>query len=135
MDLVFPNQGLKEQLQRILTSGFNWRLFTNNITPTRSNVLSDFTEAIFSGYAPWFQQWTDFTLNGVSGNTGYAIAPPVAFSNSSGSDQQVYGYFVTDTGNTMVVAAARFDGAPVTIPNGSSIAVVPTWGDVSQLPA
>lgn len=134
MDLVFPNQGLEEQLQRILNSNVVYRLFTNNVTPSRASVLSDFTEASWSGYGAITRTWTDYTLHGVSGDAGYAIAAPIAFSNSSGSDQTAYGYYVTDSGNSLVMAAALFDGAPITIPTGQATSVVPTWGDFSQLP-
>jgi len=133
MDLIFPDNGLVFQLEQILNATVKYRLFTNNITPSLSDTVSTYTEAVFSGYAPVSQTFSNFTLNGVTGHNGYALAAPINFTNSSGSSVNVYGYFVTDTTGTILLAAARFDSAPVAIPGGGSTQVVPTWGDFSQL--
>jgi hypothetical protein len=133
VDLLFPDQGLVYQLQQILTAGVKYRLFVNAITPTLGTVLASLTEASFSGYAPVSLSWSNYTLNGVSGHNGYALAPPIVFTNSSGTSQNVYGYYVTDSADTLLLAVALFDGAPVVIPTGGTETVLPTWGDFSQL--
>lgn len=135
MDLLFPDQGLVYQLEQILTAGVKYRLFTNNVTPTLSTVLSGLTEAAFSGYAAVSQSWSNFTTNGVSGHNGFAIAAPINFTNSSGSPVSVYGYYVTDPASspTMLLAVALFDSGPLVIAAGGQATVVPTWGDFSQL--
>jgi hypothetical protein len=133
MDLLFPDQGLVFQLEQILNAGVKYRLFTNNIVPTLSTILSGLTEAAFGGYAPVALTFSNYTTNGVSGHNGFAIASPITFTNSSGSSQSVYGYYVTDSANTVLLAVALFDSAPVVIPNAGTETVVPTWGDFSQL--
>ena len=133
MDLLFPDEGLVYQLSQILQTNVTYRLFTNNIVPTLSTVKASLTEAAWGGYAPVTQDWTAFTINGVAAHNGFGIAPPIAFPNTSGSTQQAYGYYVTDPTNTMLLAVALFDGAPVSIPTGTSYNVVPTWGDFSGL--
>ena len=133
MDLIFPNDGLVQQLHWILTTGVHYHLYTNNVIPGLSDTTATYTEAIWTGYAAVFQDWSNFTLNGVSANSGYAIAPPISFTNSSGSSQNTYGYYVTDVANGILLAAARFDSPPITILDGQGVAVVPTWGDLSQL--
>jgi hypothetical protein len=133
MDVIFPDNGLVFQLEQILTATVKYRLFTNNITPSLSDVVSTYTEAAWTGYAAVSQTWTNFTLNGVSGHNGFAIAAPITFSNSSGATVTPYGYFVTDSTGTILLAAARFDNPPVSILNGGSALVVPSWGDLSQL--
>lgn len=135
MDLLFPNDGLVEQLTRILNGTVKYHLFTNNVMPTLADTVSTYTEAAWTGYAAVSKTFSDFTINGVSGNLGFAIASPIAFSNSSGSSQAAYGYYVTDSAGAILLAAARFDSAPVSIPNGGSTSVVPVWGDYSQLSA
>jgi len=135
VDLIFPDDGLVEQLNRILTATVKYRLFTNNVTPALGDVVATYTEAAWTGYAAVSQTFSDFTINGVSGHNGFAIAPPISFSNSSGSPVNAYGYFVTNSGGTILLAVARFDSAPVTIANGGSTSVVPVWGDYSQLSA
>lgn len=133
MDLIFPDDGLVEQLKRILNGTVKYHLFTNNVTPTLADTVATYTEASWTGYAAVSKTFTDYTINGVSGHNGFAIASPIAFSNTSGSSQNAYGYYVTDSGGTILLAAARFDSAPVSIPNGGSTSVVPVWGDYSQL--
>lgn len=131
--LAFPDPGLVWQLEQILTATVKYRLFTNNYTPTLSDVVGDYTEAAWTSYAAITQAWADFTINGVSGHNGFALAPPISFSNGSGSPVSAYGYFVTDSTGAILLAAARFDSAPVTIAAGGTALVVPTWGDFSQL--
>jgi hypothetical protein len=133
MDLLFPDNGLVEQLTRVLNGSVKYRLYTNNYTPDLNAVLASVTEAAFAGYANVSQTFANFTLNGVSGHQGFAIAPPVSFSNTSGGPVNVYGYYVTDSGGTLLLAIARFDSAPIVIPNGGNVQVIPIWGDQSLL--
>lgn len=133
MDLIFPDDGLVEQLTRILNGGIKYHLFTNNVTPDLGDIVSTYTEAAWTGYAAVAQSFSDYAINGVSGHNGFAIATPISFSNSSGGSVNAYGYYVTNTAGTKLLAAARFDSAPVSIPNSGSTQVVPVWGDLSQL--
>jgi hypothetical protein len=136
MDLLFPDQGLPYQLQQILTPGVKYRLFANDVMPTLDTVLADLTEAAWPGYGgPILRNWANYTSNGVSGHNGFAIAPAITFGNTSGVPQSAYGYYVTDPAGspTKLLAVARFDSAPVVIPNGGTTIVIPTWGDFSQL--
>jgi len=137
MDLIFPDAGLVEQLNRVLTGSVKYHLYTANVTPTRSTVLTDLdaSEASWTGYAAVTQTWTDYTINGVAAHNGYALAPPISFANTSGSTQNPYGYYVTNTGSTILLACARFDGAPTPILTGTSLLLVPVWGDFSRLGA
>lgn len=133
MDLLFPDNGLPYQLQAILTAGVKYNLFTNNYVPTLSTVLADLTVAAWSGYAAVSQSWSDYSINGVAGHSGFAIAPPISFLNSSGGSVNAYGYYVTDSTGAYLLAVARFDSAPVSIAPSASLNVLPTWGDLSQL--
>jgi hypothetical protein len=133
MNLLFPDSGLVEQLKRVLTGSVHYHLYTNNLTPTLATVLGDFTEAAWTSYAVATRTWTDFATNGVAAHNGYALATPIAFLNTSGATVNPYGYYVTDTGDAILLACARFDGPPSPIVNGGSLLVVPTWGDFSQL--
>lgn len=133
MDLIFPDAGLVEQLTRILNGTVKYRLFTNNVTPSLGDTVSTYTEAAWSGYAAHSLTFSDYAINGVSGHNGFAIGSPISFSNSSGGAVNAYGYYVTDSGGTILLAVARFDSAPVSIPSGGNTSVVPVWGDFSQL--
>lgn len=134
MDLLFPDDGLVAQLNLILSSSPKWRLFTNNYTPGLSDTLASVTEAAWTSYAAVTKTWSDFTLNGVAAHNGYALASPAVFTNGTGGNVTAYGYYVTDSGNTKLLAIALFD-APQVIPAGGTLSVLPTWGDLSQLSA
>jgi hypothetical protein len=133
MDLLFPDDGLVEMLTRIANPGLKYRLFVNNLIPTLSTTLAGITEAAWAGYNPFTLTWADYTLHGVSSHTGYGISPPILFANASGAGVQAYGYYVTNNANSILMAIARFDGAPITIPDGGTYSVFPVLGDLSQL--
>jgi hypothetical protein len=133
MQQIYPDEGLVTQLVRIMGDDVHYHLFVNDVTPDRDTVLADFTEAAFTGYVEVTVEAADFTIDGVSAHVGYIQAPPITFSNGSGVDQDAYGYYVTDVGDTEVLAAARFDAAPVTKPDGDQWSVIPVWGDSSSL--
>jgi hypothetical protein len=133
VDLLFPDQGLVWQLNQILASGVNYHLFDNAVTPTLSTILANLNEASFSGYALIGITWSWYTITGVSGHQGYAIGSPLTWTNTGGSPVDLYGYYVTDTGNSLLLAAAAFDNAPLSVPAGGTCLVLPSWGDFSQL--
>jgi len=80
------------------------RLFKNNFTPTPANVVGDFTEATFTGYAA-------VQVNSKFGSPYKVIdgeyqtdSSAFTFSCSGGSSQTVYGWYLT-----------FFDGAVTTV--------------------
>lgn len=132
MTTVYPDGSLVGILLRIVNAGVGgvtFRLYTNDVTPGSATVLGDFTEAAFTGYAAQTLDETDFVITSVSGGIGSIVANIINFLNSSGGTQQIYGYYVTDSGNTKLISATRFDSAPVNLANGSSQPVLPTLSD------
>ena len=132
MTQIYPDAALITLLQRIVTPSVTVRLFVNNVTPDRSLTLGGLTEAGWTGYAAQNVLAAAFTLTGVAGHVGGITAAAVSFSNTSGGSQSAYGYFVTDASGSFLLWAARFDGAPITQPDGGSWQVTPTIGDFSQ---
>lgn len=135
MNLIFADEGLEILLARLATPSVQVHLFTNNITPTRNTVLDDLDLAVFTGYAAVTVLLADFVLSGVTAHTGFLIAAPVAFLNSSGAPVSCYGYAVTEVGGAELLAAARFDAAPISKADGESFLVTPILGDFSQFAA
>lgn len=131
MQQIYPDASLVPILQRFLAGDLHYHLFSNNVTPGNASVLGDFTEAVYGTYAPITVIAADFTLTGVAGHVGGATAAAIAFLNDSGGDLGMYGYYVTDTSNTILIAAARFDSAPAVKHNGESWIITPTFGDFS----
>ena len=139
MDLIFADEGLEFVLQRIVgspsigTGGLWWKVFTNNVTPGRSTVLSDLT--IDGTDFPTFQlDDTDLTTATLTSDTQYLQGSVINFTNGSGSPINVYGYAILDETATHVVAAARLDGAPIAVAAAASLPVLPVLINRSQLP-
>lgn len=134
MDLLFPDQGLLAQLESILNATVNYHLYQSTIGVGLDTTLADLTECAWAGYGgPIPLTYADFTVRGVTAHQGFATGAPISFGNTSGATQAAAGYYVTDVGNTVLLAFAAFDGGPVNIPDGTTLLVVPVWGDFSQL--
>ena len=125
---VFPDVTLVPSLLRLVSPTLYYWPYDNDVTPGHATVLGDFT---FGGLNAFIVPVGNFTLTGVTSHVGKITAADGTFTNTSGSSQTVYGYFVTDadsggapSGN--LVMAARFDGAPITVPDGGFINVTPT---------
>jgi hypothetical protein len=131
MQQIYPDEGLEEQLRRIVADGVTFHLYTNSVSLSRDTELTDLTEAAWSGYAPVVLGESDFASTGVVGHVGFAMAPPIAFLNSSGSPVDAYGYFVTNDDDDLLLAIAAFDGGPIEKEDGESFVVTPVWGDFS----
>lgn len=132
MFLINPNVGLVELIKRMIgTSNWLYKLYTSTPTLSPTTILSDLTELTgVSGYSPISQSASDFTLTGVAGNKGYAIAPPVTWT-IIGGPVTIHGYFVTDSGGTILLAVAQFD-TPFVISGTDLVTLVPVMGDSSR---
>ena len=133
MNQIYPDVGLVPALQRIATPSVHVHLYQNDVTPDRDTVLGDLTECAFTGYATRDVPVADFTLTGVVAHVGGIQALPVANTNASGGAVTVYGYFITDETDAILLAVARDDAAPVSVPVGDPYLVVPILGTYSSL--
>lgn len=85
-------------------------LFTNNVTPTPSSQVGDFTEAVFTGYvAKVAAGWTanneppDGSVSTDSTNVMSWVGP------NDGTGETIYGYYVLSAGGgTPLIYAAKF---------------------------
>lgn len=104
-------------LQTLLNSSQTLRLFSNNLNPTPANVLTDFTEATYAGYA-------GVSLNGQFGaptkvqDGEYQIASGTyTFNGPATGSQTIYGWYISD--GTGVNFSGVFP-APITMTSGVS---------------
>lgn len=133
MITYFADEGLIKLLDLITANDLKLHLFTNNITPSKSTVLSGLTEATFTGYAAITLTNANWVSLGVSSNIGSKVYPTCTFTNSSGSNATVYGFYITDNAVTKCIAVGLFDGSPITITaSGGTYSFIPTLGDLSQ---
>jgi hypothetical protein len=98
------------------------RLFTNNLTPTNTNVLADFTEASYPGYAE--ASWVLAAPTIVAPDSKARLTPFAAVFQcpTSGSDVDIYGVFVAyqDISATFrVLMSRRLPSAPLTLVVGA----------------
>jgi hypothetical protein len=96
-------------LRTLLNSGCTLRIFSNNITPTPANVIGDFTQATYGGYAGQVLT-NDFAAQVKVKDGEYSITSTVhTFAYTSGATQTVYGWYIDD--GTGVMFSAAFPAA------------------------
>jgi hypothetical protein len=101
------------------------RLYKNDKTPADTDVVGDYTEADFTGYAA-------ITLAGASWTVSEGDPAEAEFAErtfESAADQAVqtiYGYYLTRATGGELVLAERFPTAQAIQNNGDRIQVTPT---------
>lgn len=134
MSLVVPNiadlQMLKYVVNFIATDGDTppsggnrlLRLYTNNLTPGKSTVLGDITEATEAGYAPLVLVGTNWTIaTNLGVNTASYALQTFTFTEAV----TAYGYYLT-TQDDELLWVEKFSDGPYTLPSdGGQMAVTP----------
>jgi hypothetical protein len=110
---------------RLHTSFYNFRLYTNNVTPAAGSVLSNFTEATFAGYASIPGSTITWNAPSVAGLVAQTTGSVITWTNTSAAAVTIYGVFVSDAGFTKLYYAERDPAAPISIPAGGSYSYVP----------
>jgi hypothetical protein len=130
MTIVVVNQGEEQFLDRILGINYQMKLFTNDVTSglTAAQVdaltESSFTEATFTGYAAATLASASWTST--PGDPGVASYAQQTFTRSStGTLQNVYGYYVVRSSDGALAWFEKFPGpAPIEF-SGDAIRVTP----------
>jgi hypothetical protein len=129
--VVWPDVGCQNFLNdfiadRLGTNKYYFRLYTNNVTPGTGNVLGDFTEAVFAGYAAVLGNTVAWPGASLAAHVAQSTGSNIVFTNTSGVSQNVYGVYVTDgAAPTKLYFAERDLSAPVAIPNGGNYVYTP----------
>lgn len=91
--------------------GAKLHLFSNNISPTPNNVLADFIECIFTGYAAASVTWSAafYDQNGIAVSSGGAL---LFVQSAVTVGDNCYGAYLTDTAGAVLLGAARLDSPP-----------------------
>ena len=99
------------------------RLFSNNLVPAKSTVLSDITETTLTGYTAVTLAGANWTVYTSTAGTNSAVYSEQTFSFST--SVTIYGYYVTDLSSNLLWVE-RFSTAPFTLPaGGGEIAITP----------
>jgi hypothetical protein len=81
-------------------------LFTNNVTPSPTSVIADFTEADYTGYASQPIPGVG-AVGWASQGAAVAYSGPVIFApTGTAVTNIIYGYYITDSGSTHLWGAA-----------------------------
>ncbi len=128
---VFQDAGLTDEAATLADTStlpldqLTMHLYSNNHTPTPADVIGAYTEAAFGGYAavalssPW-------TPGAIVGNAIPIVAAAAVFTQSSGPNDTVYGYYLTDAANNLF-AAELLSGGPFAFSGaGTSLTVTVT---------
>jgi hypothetical protein len=127
MALLVPitgeNIALEALVNKTAPQNLVLRLFSSNTTPADSDTAATYTEATFTGYSA-------ITLTGASwgaaSNGTIAYAQQTFTSTADAQNQNIYGYYVTQTTSGVLVYAERFTDGPYNIANnGDNIKVTP----------
>lgn len=126
MPLVVPDVGERKMLEYIVAksspTALTLRLYTNDVDLLSEGFSSgDFTEADASGYVAVALPGANWSVATTSGISTATYATSVTFNLGSGQD--VYGYYVTDAGGS-VMWAEEFPSAPFRLPSGGGQIVV-----------
>lgn len=132
MDVIYPDQGLLPVLHEIANDGtgkvFHW--YGNDFTPDQDTVLSDLV-GMDSVFPPISVPDSDFVFEQVTQHVAAIQAANISQPNTSGVSQTVYGWYSTDASGTYLFQAARYDGAPIVVPNGQVVIITPIIGGYS----
>jgi len=107
-DWMFCNELMKSIVEAF--EPYRIHLFKNDITPAADDVIGDYTECDFAGYASIvFSCWGDGTLDV---NTAEITSCTVSWTATGDTDpaQSAYGYYLTDSAGNLI-GAERFASA------------------------
>jgi hypothetical protein len=129
MSFVISQSGQLKFLQAITNSDtLQLHLYVNNWMPSKTDTLVNYQELVSVGYGP---------KSLIPGNWTFVIDPILNNWVASYNQQTwpfnynvtVYGYYITDSTNAVLLIAELFPTAPVTLlTTGGNIVVTPTLG-------
>lgn len=123
---VIPNEGEAEFLSRALGyEGCKLKLFSNNVTPVGTSTVGSFIECSTGGYAQKTLTTGNWTTTQEAGGTAHSVCAQQTFAFTSACT--AYGYLITNSAGSVLIAAELFTDGPYAIPaGGGNILVTPS---------
>jgi hypothetical protein len=113
---IVMDQGCQDWLTDLIAGGnfsaMKCRLYSNNNVPDNADVLGDYTESAFTGYAA--VALSGWSASAVAAHVASTTAAVATFTLSSGTGT-VYGAYLTNSAGTRLYAAAEDPNAPLTL--------------------
>lgn len=97
------------------------KLFSNNLIPSKTTILSDIMEVATSGYSEIVLAGSNWTVSNIDG-VNIAEYPVQTFNITSST--YVFGYYVTDYAGLELIWLERFSTAPFQLPSGGGVITV-----------
>lgn len=118
---IVTNVGERRGLDKIAEIPRKIALFVNNITPTATSVIGDFTKPVWSGYAD--QDLDDWPAASTLGTGEANITHPNVTFNYTGVavDVTIYGIVIFDPTDNAVMEVVKYETAEVVNGAGSHI--------------
>lgn len=123
MDMVIPNEGKQFWLNRALQNGsalnsnLQIHLFINDLTPDDNSVFASFDPATFDGSISQNLSngnWSGATIDADVAESTHTPAP--SWTNTGATTETAYGWYAFPEGDSICVAAQRFDTPHVMSP-------------------
>lgn len=131
MTIVVVNTGLAAALSLYLGDDtYRMHLYASAITPSQTDTLGLYSaaEASFTGYTA--QDITGWTTPAVSGSAVYSTASPLTFIQTADEVTSLYGYYVTDSSDTVLQWVELFSDAPIVLAvSGDNVKITPYLED------
>lgn len=128
MSLKVPNEGEVELLARAInknvTGNVVLHLYTNNHTNDETDTIASYTESTGSGYSAITLAGASWTVSTAAGTTT-ATHLQQTFTYT-GAEPAIYGYYVTNLANTILLWVEEFTDGPYVVPSGGgSVKITP----------
>jgi hypothetical protein len=130
-NLVMPNEGEGVCMAALLgkvaaATPLTLRLFSNNHTPANTDTSASYTEVSGGGYAAFALTAANWVVtNGSPTSAAYPVHS-FAFTGVIGGSGNVYGYYITDANNKVIVAQLLNSPPFTPLVNGDQVLVTPT---------
>jgi hypothetical protein len=130
MALLVPDVGearlLANALNKATPANQTLKLFVNDVTPGESDTAATYTAAAGGGYADKTLTGSSWTVASVGGVTTASYAEQVfTFTGVLTTNPTIYGYFVVDAADGVLLWAERAGSTFVPTNNGDTYKVTP----------
>lgn len=135
MPLIVPDEGEVAMLDMLVNgdsfANVRLRLYQNNLTPDQDTVYGDFAVATFSGYG---EETPSFGAASIVSHKGKIVdsAERTFVHNGGGTSNTIYGYYVVDSVNNLVLWAERFATPQSMSNNGDLIGITLAFTEDSE---
>jgi len=120
---VGENKALEHIVNKTAPETLICHLFKNNITPSDTDILTTFTEAVFGGYAS--VSLTPATWGAAAAGT-ITYGAQLTFTCNAAATDDIYGYYINQTTSTVLMWAERDASAPFLVRNsGDAVKLTP----------